>query len=58
MGLLRLLSRELWPRQYAVKILEGKTKEERQKLLDEVPEHLQNWVKKIVVNEFELRKGK
>jgi len=50
-----LVSRELWPRHWAAKILEGKTKEERQKLLDEVPEHLQNWVKKIVVNEFERR---
>ncbi len=49
---------ELWPRHYAAKILAAPTKQERQKLLDEVPEHLKNWVKRIVVNEFEMRKRK
>jgi|TARA_R100001369_G_scaffold61175_1_gene88032 uncharacterized membrane-anchored protein YjiN (DUF445 family) len=43
---------------YAEKVLAAQTKKERQKLLDEVPEHLKNWVKRIVVNEFEMRKRK
>lgn len=41
---------------HAKQILEAPTKQDRQKLLDEVPEHLRNWVKRIVVNEFEMRK--
>jgi len=53
-----LANGELWPRHYAAQILAAPTKQERQKLLDEVPEHLKNWVKEIVVNEFELRKFK
>jgi hypothetical protein len=47
---------DLWPRHYAAKILAAPTKEQRRELLNEVPEHLQNWVKKIVMNEFERRK--
>lgn len=49
---------DLWPRHYAQKILAAPTKEQRRELLEEVPEHLQNWVKKIVMNEFERRKFK
>lgn len=47
---------ELWPRHYAAKILAANSRKERQAILDEVPERFKEWVKKIVVNEFELRK--
>lgn len=42
---------------YAEKVIAAQ-KKDRQKLLDEVPAHLKNWVKRIVVNEFEMRKRK
>jgi len=42
---------------HAKQILEA-PKHQRQKLLDEVPEHLKNWVKRIVVNEFEMKQPK
>ena len=49
---------DLWPRHYAAKILSAPTKEQRRQLLEEVPGHLQTWVKEIVMNEFERRKFK
>lgn len=32
---------EKWPRQYAAHVLRGRTRDERQKRLGRVPEHLQ-----------------
>ena len=46
----------MWPRIYAAEIIKAATKQERRRLLSEVPEHLQAIVEKHVVNHFALRK--
>ncbi len=48
-----LKSKEKWPRHYAESILALKTKEERIKALSEVPEHMQDLVKRHVEIAYE-----
>lgn len=50
------LNNEKKPRHYIVEIMALKTKEERKAALDKVPEEYREWVRKSVVNFFELRK--
>lgn len=44
------------PREYASEIMQLKTKEDRIKALDAVPEHFKLWVKGYVKTSFEMRK--
>ena len=43
------------PRQYAAEIMMIKDREERRKALNQVPKDLRDWVKKLVVNAYEIR---
>lgn len=44
------------PRHYAAEIVQMKTREERRKALEQVPEHLREWVKGYVLTAFEMKK--
>ena len=46
------------PRQYAYAIMQMKTREERQKALDKVPEEYKDWVVTLVTNAFAIRSAK
>jgi hypothetical protein len=50
------IDQEKWPRQYAKEIIELKSREERLEALSKVPEHLRDWVKRLVLDHFERRK--
>ena len=43
------------PRQYAAEIMSIRGREERREALNKVPEDLRDWVKKLVVNAYEIR---
>ena len=43
------------PRQYAAEIMMIKEREERREALNKVPEDMRDWVKKLVVNAYEIR---
>ena len=43
------------PRQYAAEIMTIKGREERREALNKVPEDIRDWVKKLVVNAYEIR---
>ena len=51
-----MLNNEKRPRHYIAEIMALKTREERKEALDKVPEEYKEWVRKSVVNFFELRK--
>lgn len=49
-------SNHKWPRHYAAEITGMKTRKERNEALQEVPDHLRDWVKKYVEIAFALKK--
>ena len=46
-----------WPLQWAAEILAEPTREGRNRILNEAPEPLRDWIRKHVEIEFERRKG-
>ena len=53
-----MFTRGKWPRHYAEEILALTNKDDRKKLLEQAPEHLQPLIKQHVTNQFSLRKNK
>ncbi len=45
------------PRHYAADIMALETREERRQALNEVPEHLRDWVAKLVKIQFDRRRA-
>lgn len=46
------------PRQYAAEIVKLKSRAERKQALENVPEHLRDWVKRIVEISYGIRANK
>jgi len=44
------------PREYAYEIMQLKTKHQRREALDKVPDKYKDWVSRLVIIAFELRK--